>query len=462
MNQFALYTVLAAVILNSPPLIQAVIKVNDELSLDSLTARHNVFVLSGQENSGFLEEYETLLRKNNIVLAEFSCDKDDYPCQTLHYNSYPYFFIHNHEPAKIYVRRPFSENVNDLLFYLLLKARPVVKIAEDDENLAFLISQSQVSVVFYGELNLQEYTEYSKAFGNILFISTLTKANSLDGTITIFRDYGKFRLNHAPTTSYLEFTNFINMNCRSLLRIVDDGSLSYQMKLLDASIPVLKCKVSKSHFESLKTMVSHVALILIGKIQILIAQVDFSEYNIPIEMVTPASFTTQNLGPRRRFYTLNEEQLSVLSILDFVTEILESKFDEDTSNYKSEEIPADQKDAAMELVGDTFEKVAFDNTKDVLVCFYASWSTPWKKFKEEYERLAVMLNHNNSIIVSKIVFTLNFVDAFDFKGYPTIFFWPAKNKSRITYRDYRNIEGLIEFLRMYASNPFTVSNEYIE
>ena len=46
-------------------------------------------------------------------------------------------------------------------------------------------------------------------------------------------------------------------------------------------------------------------------------------------------------------------------------------------HVKSEEVPASQDEAVYKLVGQEFNKVALDDTKDVLVEFYAPWCGKW-------------------------------------------------------------------------------------
>jgi len=58
------------------------------------------------------------------------------------------------------------------------------------------------------------------------------------------------------------------------------------------------------------------------------------------------------------------------------------------ATLKSEEIPATQTENVYVLVGKSFPSVVYDETKDVLVEFYAPWCGHCKSLAPKYEELA--------------------------------------------------------------------------
>ena len=121
---------------------------------------------------------------------------------------------------------------------------------------------------------------------------------------------------------------------------------------------------------------------------------------------------------------------------------------------KSEEIPAEQKEAVYVLVGKSFDSVVLDPTKDVLVEFYAPWCGHCKKLAPIYEELATKLAHNKNLIIAKMDSTANETDKVSIQGFPTIKFWPAGDKTApLEFEGERTVEGFVEYLKKKATNP---------
>merc|ERR1711957_824272 len=120
---------------------------------------------------------------------------------------------------------------------------------------------------------------------------------------------------------------------------------------------------------------------------------------------------------------------------------------------KSEEIPAEQKDNVIILVGKSFEQIVMDPTKDVLVEFYAPWCGHCKKIAPIYEEVATNLKHNTNLIIAKMDSTLNEVESVSIQGFPTIKFFPANNKAKpMDFEGDRTVEGFTKFLTEHSTN----------
>jgi protein disulfide isomerase len=125
-------------------------------------------------------------------------------------------------------------------------------------------------------------------------------------------------------------------------------------------------------------------------------------------------------------------------------------------SLKSEEIPAEQTENVYVLVGKSFDSIVLDETKDVLVKFYAPWCGHCKKIAPIYEELATKLKHNKNLIIAKIDSTTNETDKVSIQGFPTIKFFPAgKKSSPIDFDGDRTVEGFEAFLNKHASVPLS-------
>lgn len=124
---------------------------------------------------------------------------------------------------------------------------------------------------------------------------------------------------------------------------------------------------------------------------------------------------------------------------DFINGVLQPE-------YKSESIPETQDSPVYKLVGKSFESIVKDQSKDVLVKFYAPWCGHCQAMAPKYENLAEKLKGYTNLIIAKIDSTENEVPGLDIEGYPTLKFYSHKNKEGV------NVEGrseyeLLEFLK---------------
>jgi protein disulfide-isomerase-like protein len=79
--------------------------------------------------------------------------------------------------------------------------------------------------------------------------------------------------------------------------------------------------------------------------------------------------------------------------------------------FKSEDIPENVEGDVQVLVGRTFDKVVFDETKDVLVEFYAPWCGHCKSLAPIYDELAQKVKAvNPHIVIAKVDATANEIE----------------------------------------------------
>ncbi len=108
-----------------------------------------------------------------------------------------------------------------------------------------------------------------------------------------------------------------------------------------------------------------------------------------------------------------------------------------------------QKGPVKVVVGSTFDQVVYDQTKDVLIEFYAPWCGHCKSLEPKYNQLAKQLRKYENLVIAKFDATAN--DAppeFEFNGFPTIFFVAAGElQNVIKYEGAREIEEFTSFLK---------------
>jgi protein disulfide-isomerase A1 len=117
------------------------------------------------------------------------------------------------------------------------------------------------------------------------------------------------------------------------------------------------------------------------------------------------------------------------------------------AHVKSDPEPETNDGPVFVLVGDAFERVAKDTTKDVLVEFYAPWCGHCKKLAPIYEEVGEAFADNDNVIIAKMDSTTNDAIGEDIRGFPTIKFYPADDdQTAVEYDGGRTKDDMIKFI----------------
>ncbi|MCO5571733.1 hypothetical protein L7F22_025481 [Adiantum nelumboides] len=147
----------------------------------------------------------------------------------------------------------------------------------------------------------------------------------------------------------------------------------------------------------------------------------------------------------------------------FVDEFVSGKL---SPSIKSEPIPKDQDGPVHVLVADEFDKVVFDESKDLLVEFYAPWCGHCKKLAPTYDSLGEKYKeHKDKITIAKMDgATTNDVPpsaGFSVQSFPTIKFRKAGSKEFMDFNGDRTLEGFVDFIGLNAVNKVPVNLEAV-
>ena len=91
------------------------------------------------------------------------------------------------------------------------------------------------------------------------------------------------------------------------------------------------------------------------------------------------------------------------------------------------------------LVGKNWEQVVKDETKDVLVKYYAPWCGHCKALAPTWDELAVAVKDIPDLVIAKFDATANEVAGLEIRGYPTLKFYPKDNKAGVDYNAGREL-----------------------
>ncbi|KAA8544042.1 hypothetical protein F0562_021781 [Nyssa sinensis] len=152
-------------------------------------------------------------------------------------------------------------------------------------------------------------------------------------------------------------------------------------------------------------------------------------------------------------YVLNGE-VTLDKIKAFGEDFLEDKL---KTFYKSDPVPETNDGDVKIVVGNNFDEIVLDESKDVLLEIYAPWCGHCQALEPTYNKLARHLRGIESIVIAKMDGTTNeHPRAKAADGFPTLLFFPAGNKSfdPITVDTDRTVVAFYKFLKKHASIPF--------
>uniref|UniRef100_A0A3Q3X2F3 Protein disulfide-isomerase n=1 Tax=Mola mola TaxID=94237 RepID=A0A3Q3X2F3_MOLML len=128
---------------------------------------------------------------------------------------------------------------------------------------------------------------------------------------------------------------------------------------------------------------------------------------------------------------------------------------------KSEPVPETNDGPVKVLVAENFDSIVNDDSKDVLIEFYAPWCGHCKNLEPKYKELGEKLAESPNIVIAKMDATANDVPSpYEVSGFPTLYFSPAGRKtSPKKYEGGREVSDFISYLKREATNPVVVQEE---
>lgn len=148
-----------------------------------------------------------------------------------------------------------------------------------------------------------------------------------------------------------------------------------------------------------------------------------------------------------------DDKVTFDSIKNFADGFLEDKL---KPFLKSEPIPETNDGDVKIVVGDNFDEIVLDESKDVLLELYAPWCGHCQSLEPTYNKLAKHLRGIESLVIAKMDGTANEHPRAKSDGFPTLLFFPAGNKSfdPITVDTDRTVVAFYKFIKKHASIPF--------
>ncbi|CAN7121869.1 unnamed protein product [Brassica rapa subsp. narinosa] len=204
-----------------------------------------------------------------------------------------------------------------------------------------------------------------------------------------------------------------------------------------------------------------------GKLIFVSVDVDNEDYGKPVAEYFGVSSSnapklvafTGNEDPQKHYF---EGEIKSDKIKIFGEEFLSDKL---KPFYKSDPIPEKNDGDVKIVVGDNFDEIVLDESKDVLLEVYAPWCGHCQALEPMYNKLAKHLRSIDSVVIAKMDGTTNEHPKAKAEGFPTVLFFPAGNKTSsepITVDADRTVVAFYKFLRKHATIPFKLEKPAAE
>jgi len=167
-----------------------------------------------------------------------------------------------------------------------------------------------------------------------------------------------------------------------------------------------------------------------------------------------------SLGEDMTKYRPPTSDLTIEAIKSFVSDVVDGKI---KPHLMSEEVPEDwDAEGVKILVGKNFAEVALDDSKNVLVEFYAPWCGHCKQLAPIWDELGEKYKDHADIVIAKMDSTANELEEVKIQSFPTIKFFPAGSKDIIDYSGERTLDGFTKFLESGGKAAATEDTEEFE
>ncbi|KAG5973514.1 hypothetical protein E4U55_000482 [Claviceps digitariae] len=218
--------------------------------------------------------------------------------------------------------------------------------------------------------------------------------------------------------------------------------------------------------ETLRKEVKSIAQKYKGKINFAtIDATDFGQHAANLNLKTDKfpAFVIHDVEKNQKFPFDQEKKLTEAAISKFTQDFSSGKLE---PSIKSEPIPENQDGPVSIVVAKNYDEIVLDDTKDVLIEFYAPWCGHCKALAPKYDQLGEAYKNSefkDKVVIAKVDATANDVPD-EIGGFPTIKMYPAGGKSSpVAYNGARTVEDLIKFVaengKYKASVPFEDTTE---
>ncbi|XP_030315683.1 protein disulfide-isomerase A2 [Calypte anna] len=341
------------------------------------------------------------------------------------------------------------------------RAGPSATLLQDtDTTAAFISSQDLVVVGFFKDLESKVAQVFYEVAGEMVDMpfgvveaAELFKEYGLSAdTVCLFKKFDERRTDFPvdPVQGLLvaELTQLLRVHS---LKLVMEFTPETSNQIFSAKIPHhMLLFLNKSSLAQQELQDGFQAAASTFRGEVLFVVVDVSGHGAEVLSffgMTPADTPTLRLVrmENNRKYRMDQDSFTARDIQTFIRAVLDGKV---KPHLLSAEPPEDwDRRPVKVLVGKTFEQVAFDETKNVFVKFYAPWCSHCQAMAAAWEELGERYRDHEDIIIAEMDSTANELENITISGFPTLHYFPAgPGRKVVEYKSARDVETFSKFL----------------
>lgn len=400
------------------------------------------------------EEAATTLKEKNIKLAKIDCVDEAELCKEHGVEGYPTLKVfRGPEQVSPYTGQRKAAGITS---YMVKQSLPAVSVLTKDTVGDFKTADKVVLVAYIAADDKASNETFSSVadelrdtylFGGVNDAAVAEAEGVKFPSIVLYKSFDEGKNVFAEKFDAEAIKSFASVAATPLVGEVGPETYAGYMS---AGIPLayIFAETPEERDELSKTF-KPIAEKYKGKINF--ATIDASSFgshagNINLKTDKFPAFAIHDIEKNQKFPFDQEKELKEKDVAKFVDNFAAGKID---PSIKSEPIPETQDDAVYTVVAHTYNDIVLDDSKDVLVEFYAPWCGHCKALAPKYEELASLYANSefkDKVVVAKVDATTNDVPD-EIQGFPTIKLFPAGDKKNpVTYSGARTIEDLAKFI----------------
>ncbi|RKF82232.1 Protein disulfide-isomerase [Golovinomyces cichoracearum] len=411
------------------------------------------------------EEAAKELKKRSVKLAKIDCTEEAELCQTHGVDGYPTLKIFRGSDNV----KPYSggRKAPAIISHMTKQSLPAVSILTQETIEDFKKADQIVTVAYFDaedKTSNSTFTALAEKIRDTHIFGASNDANLAKSegvtvpAVVLYKSFDEGKVVHTGKFEEEEIEKFINTASIPLVGTIDPDTYHNYM-FSGVPLAYIFAKTEDERISLSKTL-RPVAEKHRGKINF--ATIDAEAYgshatNLNLKADNFPAFVIHDTVNNKKYPLHHETEITAESIDDLATKFTENKIE---PSIKSEPIPESQTGPVTVVVAKTFDEIVMDDTKDVLIEFYATWCGHCKALAPKYEILAKLYADaglTDKVTIAKIDADANDVNQ-EIEGFPTIMLFKAGDKANpVTFSGGRNVEDLIKFVKL---GKHEVSVEY--